>query len=90
MPPKRAAAPRDCVASKTSSTDRPPRSKRWAAVCASANADTNLLGSLRDPDYFDVYTFNDHAGYGGLEIVQTPVSRSQRGSRARLARTVSA
>ncbi|KAI1406953.1 hypothetical protein F5Y13DRAFT_176016 [Hypoxylon sp. FL1857] len=26
--------------------------------------------SLRDPDNFNMYTFNDHAGYGCLEIVQ--------------------
>ncbi|KAI1474121.1 hypothetical protein F4774DRAFT_401622 [Daldinia eschscholtzii] len=26
--------------------------------------------SLRDPDNFDMYTYNDHAGYGCLELVQ--------------------
>ncbi|KAL7624539.1 hypothetical protein AAE478_006106 [Parahypoxylon ruwenzoriense] len=26
--------------------------------------------SLRDPDNFDMCTFNDHAGYGALEVVQ--------------------
>ncbi len=26
--------------------------------------------SLRDPDNFNMYTFNDHAGYGCLEVVQ--------------------
>ncbi|KAI0198763.1 hypothetical protein F4808DRAFT_251282 [Astrocystis sublimbata] len=25
---------------------------------------------LRNPDYFSMYTFNDHAGYGSLEILQ--------------------
>ncbi|TRX97418.1 hypothetical protein FHL15_001696 [Xylaria flabelliformis] len=26
--------------------------------------------SLRDPDNFSMYTFNDHAGYGALEVLQ--------------------
>ncbi|KAI1381065.1 hypothetical protein F4677DRAFT_402022 [Hypoxylon crocopeplum] len=26
--------------------------------------------SLRDPDNFDMYTFNDHAAYGGLEVLE--------------------
>ncbi|KAH9984866.1 hypothetical protein F4779DRAFT_632525 [Xylariaceae sp. FL0662B] len=26
--------------------------------------------TLRDPDNFDMYTFNDHAGYGALEVTQ--------------------
>ncbi|OTA93996.1 hypothetical protein M434DRAFT_395065 [Hypoxylon sp. CO27-5] len=30
----------------------------------------NIHLSLRDPENFDMYTYNDHAGYGGLEIVQ--------------------
>ncbi|KAI1099710.1 hypothetical protein F4804DRAFT_321071 [Jackrogersella minutella] len=30
----------------------------------------NIHLQLRDPDNFDMYTFNDHAAYGGLEIMQ--------------------
>ncbi|KAH7137570.1 hypothetical protein EDB81DRAFT_799567 [Dactylonectria macrodidyma] len=26
--------------------------------------------NLRTPDFFDIYTFNDHAAYGALEVVQ--------------------
>ncbi|KAL5357715.1 hypothetical protein BJX96DRAFT_145065 [Aspergillus floccosus] len=29
-----------------------------------------IMCDLRDPDNFDMYTFNDHAGYGVLEVVQ--------------------
>jgi hypothetical protein len=28
------------------------------------------MASLRDPDTFDIYTYNDAAGYGVLETVQ--------------------
>ncbi|KAI5918765.1 hypothetical protein F4810DRAFT_554932 [Camillea tinctor] len=30
----------------------------------------HIHAQLRDPDNFDMYTFNDHAGYGILEVVQ--------------------
>ncbi|KAI5864088.1 hypothetical protein GGS23DRAFT_562854 [Durotheca rogersii] len=30
----------------------------------------SILMSLRNPDNFDMYTFNDHCGYGALEVVQ--------------------
>ncbi|KAI8630713.1 hypothetical protein F5Y19DRAFT_32367 [Xylariaceae sp. FL1651] len=29
-----------------------------------------IHASLRDPDNFDMYTYNDHAAYGALEVVQ--------------------
>ncbi|KAI3319180.1 hypothetical protein HD806DRAFT_510258 [Xylariaceae sp. AK1471] len=29
-----------------------------------------IHASLRNPDNFDMYTFNDHAGYGSLEVLQ--------------------
>lgn len=29
-----------------------------------------IQADLRDPDLFEMYTFNDHAGYGVLEVVQ--------------------
>ena len=30
-----------------------------------------INADLRNPDLFDMYTFNDHAGYGVLEVVQS-------------------
>ncbi|XHG02977.1 hypothetical protein AWENTII_006298 [Aspergillus wentii] len=29
-----------------------------------------IMVDLRDPDSFSMYTFNDHAGYGGIEVAQ--------------------
>ncbi|KAI1654161.1 hypothetical protein F4813DRAFT_215619 [Daldinia decipiens] len=33
----------------------------------------NIHFSLRNPDYFDMYTYNDHVGYGCVQIVQNLV-----------------
>lgn len=29
-----------------------------------------IHATLRDPDLFNLYTYNDHAGYGVMEVVQ--------------------
>ncbi|KAI0539344.1 hypothetical protein GGR58DRAFT_464703 [Xylaria digitata] len=40
----------------------------WAGFRKFNNQFTHIF--LRDPDNFSMYTFNDHAGYGSLEVLQ--------------------
>lgn len=37
-----------------------------------------INADLRNPDFFNMYTFNDHAGYGVLEVVQNRSLTSRR------------
>jgi hypothetical protein len=40
----------------------------WAGFCKFTNQ--FIHASLRDPDNFNMYTYNDHAGLGALEVLQ--------------------
>ncbi|KAI0443179.1 hypothetical protein F4803DRAFT_334690 [Xylaria telfairii] len=58
-----------CVCFKPlSANPEHPWAISWAGFRKFDNQFTQ--GGLRDPDNFSMYTFNDHAGYGSLEVLQ--------------------
>jgi hypothetical protein len=47
----------------------------WIITCAGMNllSAQFVMADLRDPDNFNMYTFNDHAAYGIIEVVENLV-----------------